>query len=252
MNSLCSLNAAQASQFRKARRGGYEGTREEWMLSKLQGDQGQLCLGRALHKHEVKADKKFRQRKIYLRDRVRTMESRVEETTALLDRTRIALLGNANALLYNDQSEGTGTDIEGESAREAREIEGEASTNSKSQRDRLLRQAFAVREVLRQERDRDAQQLAHLKRARDSAEECPRTPAAQKAAKAVVDEELYAAEVVRANHHIMSIAEGVSKEMESQIKACTISSWHRQFRQLGGYFKRDTRGTHARSSTTST
>lgn len=247
MNSLGRLNAVQQRKYRKARNEGYEGTRGEWMMSVAQGDQQLRCQGRSPHRREVKADKSFFKRKSYIRDRVRTMESRVEETTALFDRTRVALLGNADSLLCNDHGDGADVDMAGESAREARGIEGEAKDNSAAQRERLLRQALAVREMLRQERDRDVLQLAHLKRAKDSAEKCPRTPAAQTAAKAVVDEELYAAERIRGTNTIMLMAEDVSKDMGSQIKPCTIVSWHRQFRQLGGHFKPDSRGAHVRS-----
>lgn len=68
----------------------------------------------------------------YNRDCVQTTESRVEETTASLDRISLALLDNPNYLLYNDP--GNGSDAMRMSLREstceASGIEGEPSDQS--------------------------------------------------------------------------------------------------------------------------
>ena len=94
--------------------------------------------------------------------------------------------------------------------------------------------------MLKEERVRDLLILGHTQAASDSLEADP------SAKQAMAQETMENTYLVWLNNSLLLIAQKVVERITQKISPMTLFSWRRQFRQLGGYFKRDGRGVRAR------
>lgn len=157
-------------------------------------------------------------------------------------------MGGIGELLLNDKDEeGSGDD--GANADGPAEDREEYTKVSPAQMVRLYSQTVAVLDVMEEERVRDLLILVHAKTALSALEnhlESSRSAAQSTAAENVAKDAMEEASLLRLNNSLLLMAEKVSEKSVRKYSPETILSWVRQFRQLGGYFKRDGRGVRER------
>ena len=204
-------------------------------------DREKRCLTRAWDRREARVDKKFHNRHAYVKRRVAEVGEQCKRDGALLHRLHTATWEGVEILLFEGEAEhgsdaGDGTTADGPDPRE----EDSAAPISLAQLRRLNFQMVAVQGVLEEARTRDLLVEIHLKTALKEMSKSGDT--ADKAAMKALDD----ASLVRLDNSLLLIAQRVSEKMQKRFVPSTILSWVRQFRQLGGYFKRDARGVRER------
>lgn len=217
------------------------------MKSTLLTTREKRCLQRAWTRREARLEKNFQHRHAYLKSRVRAMKERVEKNVGYINRLRSCLMEGIGTLLYSDDQ--TGDEDARDTADGPAEKGGEEETMSAAQLSRLYAQAVVVLEVLEEERTRDLLIEVHTNeafRAIRMAHESPGTTARVKAAEHVAKKAMEEASLVRLDNSLLLIAERSAKRTMCKVTPETILSWTRQFRELGGHFKRDGRGVRER------
>ena len=219
------------------------------MKSTLLTTREKRCLQRAWTRREARLDKNFQNRHAYLKRRVQAIEERVAKNAGHIARLRSCLLGDISNLLFDEEQSGD-DDEDARGTADAAAVEGgEDETVSKAQLSRLYSQAIVVLEVLEEERTRDLLISMHTSaayRALCTAHDSSKSFAQVKAAEDVAREAMDEASIVRLDNSLLLIAEKSAKNVLCKVSPETILSWTRQFRQLGGHFKRDGRGVRER------
>lgn len=200
-------------------------------------------LQRAWSRRDAKVGNKFAARKQYLGVRTAELEERTKEAAIRIDKIRAAMFKDIGVLLYVCDSD----DTEASAAPGPALTPSEKPRLSKTQMERLVHQALATSEVLQQQRDRDLLQLEHFREAQRAFYAAETADISQqKQADESVWKSLNEASLIRLNNSLLHIAVRVVENEDLDYNPSTILSWVRDFRNLGGHFKRDGRGVRER------
>ena len=184
-------------------------------------------------------NKQFQNRHAYIKRQAAEAEARVSKNDEHIGRLRECLLANVDELLLDDDiCEGESEDG-GATAAGIADHGAEKATLSASQTKRLVVQAMAVLEVMEEVRVRNVLVRDHLRTALGALSQ--NSDAGDQVAKTALED----VSLVRLHNSLLLVAERVSN-MKTKYAPSTILSWERQFRTLGGYFKRDCRGLRER------
>ena len=151
-------------------------------------------------------------------------------------------MGKVNDFLFaNDQDDRGAEDSAAAGGETLSQGESEAACEiSDAQQARLYPQAVTVLDMLEEESVRDLLILEHTQAASDSLEADP------SAGKDMAQEAMENASLVRLNSSLLLIVQKVTERSARKVGPTTLLSFTRQFRQLGGCFKRDGRGVRKR------
>eukprot|EP00904_Undaria_pinnatifida_P013597 jgi/Undpi1/9368/HiC_scaffold_26.g11826.m1 len=197
------------------------------------------CLNCGWTRREANVNKQFQNRHAYIKRQAAEAEARVSKNDEHIGRLRECLLANVNELLLDDDiCEGESEDG-GAAAAGIADHGAEKATLSASQTKRLVVQAMAVLEVMEEVRVRNVLVRDHLRTALGALSQ--NSDAGDQVAKTALED----VSLVRLHNSLLLVAERVSN-MKTKYAPSTILSWERQFRTLGGYFKRDCRGLRER------
>ena len=212
------------------------------MKSALLTEREKRCLTRAWTRRGKRVAKYFQNHKSYLKRRVQEMVDRVKKNEVHVRRLRSHLVGKVNDLLFDDNQDDRDTEDSADAGGEtpSRDESKAACEFSDAQQTRLYLQAMTVLDMVEEERLRDLLILEYTQAASDSLEADP------SAGKAMAQEAMENASLVRLNSSLLLIAQKVAKRFARKVGPTTLLSWKRQFRQLGGYFQRDGRGVRER------
>lgn len=242
-NTIHKLSCTQERAYKKHRLEHPECRREEWLRLT---DREKRCLHRGWTRRERNVRKKFHARRRYLATRVGELEMREKETKALIDRLRVAKMGDVSVLLKDAINE-EGVADAGLGGSAAPSTHSVIAPISDAQRVRLYSQAEATKKVLKGELHRDLSQLAEYKIAlRLLDAEGADGPAKLAATDDEVYEHMNEASIIRFNHSFLLIAARVIQSAHLNYKPTTILRWAHEFRALDGHFKCDGRGMHER------
>ena len=229
------MNATQERQFKKQRKEGSDLSRAAWMESTTLTAREKRGLTRAWIRREARVNKQLQNHKAYLKRRAVEMEERVRRLDKDILRLRRGLLTGVEDLLLDEDKVENGSVVDEALADGLDEHEVEDPKISAAQHKRLLAQTMAVLDLLEEARLRDVlirnhvtTALGAVSQSSDAGEQVSRTA-------------LHDASLVRLDNCLLLIAERVSVRMEKKYAPATILSWEREFRELGGYFKRDGR-----------
>lgn len=216
------------------------------MKVKLLTERQRRCLERAWSRRGARVEKKFQDRKRYLAARTAALQVTVNECNSMMSKIRDAIFKDIGVLLaVGDGSDAAASAEPGLNIAETPTTI--SSTLSGAQVERLLQQAMATTEVLKELQCRSKLQLAHLQ---DAYQACLAADAegisrSQEQADKKVLECMEEASLIRLNNSLVLIAARVVESEGLRHKPSTILTWLREFQTLGG-FKRDGRGVHER------
>ncbi|MEP6150093.1 MAG: hypothetical protein ABJ201_21930, partial [Nisaea sp.] len=164
-------------------------------------------------------------------------------------RLRRCMSAGVAELLFDDDKDESRSGDDGDDA-DGPPQDGEEDTKvSPAQMARLYSQAVAVLDALEEERVRDLLIVEHTRTALIALEQhldSSRSAAQSTTADDLAKEAMEDASLVRLENSLLLIAEKVSEKSVRKFYPETILSWVRQFRQLGGFFKRDGIGVRER------
>lgn len=255
LNSLGKLDACQERAYKQKRKQGFTMKRAEFALSQMLSAREKRLLERGGRNSKVKTVvekfQKFDQRHRYISNRATELETRLGKTAEDIARLDASMSNDVRVLLFPQDaaspSDGTDAAPVGESALSEDGTPPSAAATalpvSENQLSRLMSQAQATSLLLKGELEHDKLQLQLMKEAEVVAQtEKPLTDADLAVADAKTSTLMDKAAAVRKNLPQLGIAANVVESSSLGLKPGTTLGWTREFRRLGGFFRRDERG----------